>query len=249
MHTETNRVLDLPVSLYVQFNSFVISCPLLSQRSPWQVQPTPSRHAELVHSLDSWEFAPWTLTDSEVLYCAELLFEALLRIDGLARDVGGVTLTQLRPFLRQLSSIYRPANQYHNFRHALDVLQSTFTFLGRVHLVPTLREIARLPSGTFWRRKRTGNLLDRTLGNVDLFVLFLVAIGHDVGHPGLSNMFLVRLQYIHVCSCLLTRLQYVFPRLPLYYVLASTPHATRRRHRTLHHAYSYPNTPATLRPP
>ncbi|KAH7097747.1 hypothetical protein BKA62DRAFT_773988 [Auriculariales sp. MPI-PUGE-AT-0066] len=174
MHTETARILDLPVNL------------------PWPVQPTPGRHAELVRALDSWEFAPWKLSDGEVLYCAELLFASLLRVRHLARDIGGVTIGQLRPFLRQLCSIYRPANQYHNFRHALDVLQSTFTFLTRVGLVPTMQQVHKLRHGEYWTRKAssTSNLLHATLRNVDIFVLYLVAIGHDVGHPGLSNMFL-----------------------------------------------------------
>lgn len=171
MHTETNRVLDLPVNL------------------PWSVLPTPERHTELVAALDSWHFEPWSLTDDEVLYCVELLFASLLRIEGMQEDVG-VSMTQLRPFLRQLSSIYRPANQYHNFRHALDVLQATFTFLSRARILPRMSVLQLYPADRTWKRDRAPGLLNETLRNVDLFILYIVSIGHDVGHPGLSNMFL-----------------------------------------------------------
>ncbi|KZV93032.1 HD-domain/PDEase-like protein [Exidia glandulosa HHB12029] len=171
MHTETNRVLDLPVNL------------------PWSVLPTAERHAELVAALDSWDFEPRALTDDEVLYCAELLFESLLRIEGMQTDVG-VSINQLRPFLRQLSSIYRPANQYHNFRHALDVLQATFTFLSRARILPRLSVLELYPKDRCWKRDRAPGMLNETLRNVDLFILYIVSIGHDVGHPGLSNMFL-----------------------------------------------------------
>lgn len=44
-----------------------------------------------------------------------------------------------------------------------------------------------------WHRQRTkdDSLLQRTLRNEDIFALFVAAIGHDIGHPGVNNDFLV----------------------------------------------------------
>jgi hypothetical protein len=38
----------------------------------------------------------------------------------------------------------------------------------------------------------------QSLTNTDLFALYIAAIGHDVGHPGFSNVFMV-------CSLFLSR--------------------------------------------
>jgi len=48
-----------------------------------------------------------------------------------------------------------------------------------------------------WKKNPAGTSRIRdVLGNRDLFALCLAAIGHDVGHPGLSNAFMVRFNYL-----------------------------------------------------
>jgi hypothetical protein len=39
----------------------------------------------------------------------------------------------------------------------------------------------------------TANSLISCLSNVDLFTIYVAAIGHDVGHPGFTNGFMVSL--------------------------------------------------------
>jgi len=41
------------------------------------------RRAELIRSLDKWNFEPHKLPEHEVLYCSLIIFEALFRLDGL----------------------------------------------------------------------------------------------------------------------------------------------------------------------
>ncbi len=41
------------------------------------------RRAELIRSLDKWNFEPHKLPEHEVLYCSLVIFEALFRLDGL----------------------------------------------------------------------------------------------------------------------------------------------------------------------
>jgi hypothetical protein len=48
--------------------------------------------------------------------------------------------------------------------------------------------------GQLWKPQKefnTGSLVS-CLGLRELFVLYIAAIGHDVGHPGFTNMFMVR---------------------------------------------------------
>jgi len=60
-------------------------------RSPIEIPPeTKSR---LILALDGWHFEPHKLPDEEVLYCAQLLFEALFRKHGMYQDTG-VSLSQ-----------------------------------------------------------------------------------------------------------------------------------------------------------
>lgn len=48
----------------------------------------PTRREQLIVLLDRWEFEPHKLSDSDVLACAVLLFEAAFEIEGLEEDVG-----------------------------------------------------------------------------------------------------------------------------------------------------------------
>jgi 3',5'-cyclic-nucleotide phosphodiesterase len=74
---------------------------------------------------------------------------------------------------------------YHNFRHAVDVLQSTFHFLTRIHVLPDYPG-----TGTISEPRSDVAVI---LTPFDALTLLVTAIGHDVGHPGVNNGFLVRL--------------------------------------------------------
>ncbi|KAG9126848.1 hypothetical protein FRC07_001705, partial [Ceratobasidium sp. 392] len=178
----------------------------------------PTRREELIALLDRWEFEPHKLSESDVLACAGLLFEAAFEVEGMEEDVG-VRLDQLPPFLRAVRKIYRTQNQYHNFQHALDVFQAVYWFLCRAGLVPPVQILARtnnqhevLTNGTKevdgesgrlynslgpeahkpdtkWRRTKVQGRIG-VMRNIDVFALLLAAVGHDVGHPGLSNAFM-----------------------------------------------------------
>ncbi|KAJ1311820.1 hypothetical protein OPQ81_010281 [Rhizoctonia solani] len=126
-----------------------------------------------------------------------------------SRQDVGVTFDQLPPFLRAVRKIYRTQNQYHNFHHALDVFQAVYWFLCRAGVVPPVGILSAVGSGRTrsdkfvnsgvgsgqmgangkWRRVKTQGRIG-VLRNVDVFALLLAAVGHDVGHPGLSNAFM-----------------------------------------------------------
>ena len=78
---------------------------------------------------------------------------------------------------------------YHNFRHVVDVLQAVFFFLLRIGTLPPYPSRAAplkeaIPSSP----------IAALLKPFDAFVLLISAIGHDVGHPGVNNAFLVALK-------------------------------------------------------
>lgn len=77
---------------------------------------------------------------------------------------------------------------YHNFKHAVDVLQSTFYFLLQIGLLPSY------PSGTVpEKHENESSPIAKLIRPFDALTLLIAAIGHDVGHPGVNNMFLVKL--------------------------------------------------------
>lgn len=95
-------------------------------------------------------------------------------------------------FLKHLRLLYCGHNSYHNFQHALDVLQATQTFLSAAGVVPPASVLLE-SNDRAWRPDKSvkGDCLAFELSNTCLFALFIAAIGHDVGHPGLTNVFMV----------------------------------------------------------
>jgi hypothetical protein len=101
-----------------------------------------------------------------------------------------IFLGQISGFVHHLRRIYRLENSYHNFEHALDVLQASYSYLRSAGMVPPLSIL--LESDRKWKLDRafdSGPLMT-TLGLQELFVVYVIAIGHDVGHPGFTNMFM-----------------------------------------------------------
>lgn len=102
---------------------------------------------------------------------------------------------QIGSFLLHLRQAYRATNSYHNFHHALDVFQATHLYLRYAGAVPPV-SILHIPESDPRSRWRAHDELRNTwiglLRLEDIFALFIAAIGHDVGHPGFNNIFMVR---------------------------------------------------------
>lgn len=79
------------------------------------------------------------------------------------------SMVTMNAFLIEMSGRYN-SNPYHNFSHAVDVTQTVY----RVVMVPGL------------------NLV---LSPLEIFSMLVAAIGHDVGHPGVNNAFLVKIKH------------------------------------------------------
>lgn len=95
---------------------------------------------------------------------------------------------QLHSFLVACRAAYNGFVPYHNFRHVVDVLQATFHFLVRIGALPPY------PSGSLPPPTSTiKSPIAALLRPFEALTLLVTAIGHDVGHPGVNNGFLVTL--------------------------------------------------------
>jgi hypothetical protein len=74
---------------------------------------------------------------------------------------------------------------YHNFRHVVDVLQATFNFLVQIGALPPFPP-SRQPAP---EKSASAGLIEP----FEALTLLVTAIGHDVGHPGVNNGFLTKL--------------------------------------------------------
>ncbi|KAH9917671.1 HD-domain/PDEase-like protein [Epithele typhae] len=148
----------------------------------------PEVRERLIESLSSWHFEPRKLPPEEMVTCSYILFEALYCIENM-EDTAGAPLSQLATFLQHLRQLYRPRNSYHNYDHALDVLQAIYFFLCSAGLVPPVT-ILREHNRTWTRDLSRCDPHAACLTDSDIFTLYIVAVGHDVGHPGLNNDFM-----------------------------------------------------------
>jgi hypothetical protein len=73
---------------------------------------------------------------------------------------------------------------YHNFRHVVDVLQACFHSLCSIGALPPY------PYSSV-KSKPIRCPLSTLISPFDALTLLVAAIGHDVGHPGVNNAFLV----------------------------------------------------------
>lgn len=134
-------------------------------------------------AISHWHFPAHELNMDELTCAALYMLEHQLRSPGLAhyqlsrQDLMGFLLATRRQYKHEREV------HYHNWRHAVDVTQSIYSFLVYIGLCPSAD-----PDGAE-QRQRTS--VERILTPLDGLILLVSAIGHDVGHPGVNNAFLV----------------------------------------------------------
>jgi hypothetical protein len=110
--------------------------------------------SKVIEELSKWEFNNWKY---------ENVNEFLPLIKTMFQNLGLIehfklTESKLESFILKVKEQYRD-NPYHNFRHAFDVTQSVYSFLVEMKAI-------------------------NYLTNLDLLVLLVSALCHDVDHPG-----------------------------------------------------------------
>lgn len=151
------------------------------------------------YCIGNWGFIAHELTCDELTYCALLIFKFAFSILEKNNELI-LNDNEILSFLFSLRDSYRGGNAFHNFRHAVDVLQATFYFLVRIKTLPTFPQyttnlkvhpLKQFELNEIYLNLANFNLDDSLLHPIQSLALLVASVGHDVGHPGLNNPFLI----------------------------------------------------------
>ncbi|KAI7775267.1 hypothetical protein LA080_007111 [Diaporthe eres] len=142
------------------------------------------RQARIAHAVGQWHFCAHDFSDDELVVAASLMFSHALSMPEL--EQWRIPPDQLTQFVIACRAAYNSFVPYHNFRHVVDVLQATFSFL--LHTNTIMPYIYCDASDDAPKSP-----VEALLTPFEALTLLITAIGHDVGHPGVNNGFLVTL--------------------------------------------------------
>ncbi len=174
---------------------------------------------QLIAILEQWDFSTESLTEADLVNACSLIFEAALTMPETC-DAGGraatmtaptigkaldINMSTIRGLLHAVPRLYEDSIAYHNFRHAADVLQGIYFFLVEIGAAPSLRQALLVnEQAEKGLEQRRSTLVPNTIPSspvfdasrsplqpADTLALLFAAIGHDAGHPGFNNAFLV----------------------------------------------------------
>lgn len=152
-----------------------------------KLPPLESRKEEaLSRALGSWAFSGHDYSEDDLIHAAFLMLQHALTIPEL--DKWRLSAADLTIFLMASRAAYNGFVNYHNFRHVVDVMQAIFYFLIQLGTLPPF-PASSVQSGV----NREISPIAALLKPFDALTLLITAIGHDVGHPGVNNAFLVAL--------------------------------------------------------
>lgn len=143
----------------------------------------PERLDFIKEKIGSWSYNGHDFSDDELVQAAFEMLQHAFTLPNL--EHWHLTPDELLEFLLACRTSYNSFVLYHNFRHAIDVLQSVFCFLLHIGALP--------PFGSVSQDHQCISPLATLLTPFDTLTLLISAIGHDVGHPGVNNFFLVKL--------------------------------------------------------
>ncbi|KAI9257651.1 hypothetical protein BY458DRAFT_558087 [Sporodiniella umbellata] len=136
------------------------------------------RRSEIQSGLTQWSFSPFQFNESELMACVYSIFDQLLELPSLGH-LSSIR-SDLYDFIVDLAYVYHDDNAYHNFAHAVDVLQCSFYMLCELGILP------------FTQKTKTKEGPPSLIQPVHAFALLIAAIGHDAAHPGVNNAFLTK---------------------------------------------------------
>ncbi|CAG8972282.1 hypothetical protein HYALB_00001680 [Hymenoscyphus albidus] len=142
------------------------------------------RREKIASAIGTWSFSAHDFTDDELLHAALLMLQHALTMPELER--WRISTENLTAFLVASRSAYNAFVPYHNFRHVVDVLQAIFYFLVALGRLPPFPDYNA-------HDQEEPSPIAALIRPFDALTLLITAIGHDVGHPGVNNAFLVTL--------------------------------------------------------
>ncbi|KAL8798332.1 MAG: hypothetical protein Q9182_006757 [Xanthomendoza sp. 2 TL-2023] len=144
--------------------------------------------SKLAMAFTSWNFSAHELSEDQLVHAAFLMIQHALKMAELER--WRISAVDLKSFLFASRAAYNSFVHYHNFRHVVDVMQAIFYFLLRLGTLPPYPQTFK---SSFAPSSLPKSPIGKLLQPFDALTLLVSAIGHDVGHPGVNNAFLVAL--------------------------------------------------------
>ncbi|RYP52990.1 hypothetical protein DL768_001984 [Monosporascus sp. mg162] len=151
-----------------------------------RINVSSERRAEIAEAIGKWHFSAHDFCDDSLLVAASLMFKHALSMREL--EQWRIPADQMTAFLVACRAAYNTFVPYHNFRHAIDVLQATFSFLVHIGALPPYPLDTNCDS---YGHAIPKSPLATLLKPFEALTLLISAIGHDVGHPGVNNGFLI----------------------------------------------------------
>ncbi|KAI9305736.1 hypothetical protein BJ944DRAFT_179493 [Cunninghamella echinulata] len=167
-HWLMQAVIDFHIPQYQEKQYFDIS-KLTSQRKK-----------ELAHQLCQWDFLSTEYSDLDLIYCTLLIFEQAFQLPDMAPYK--LPHDKLLNFFHDIWHAYYKSNPYHCYYHVLDVLQAMYYCLCKMGLLSWVNK-STTTSSSFSPYKYF-------IDGLDILALLLACIGHDIGHPGVTNGFM-----------------------------------------------------------
>lgn len=155
-----------------------------------RISVTPRRKQIVASSIGNWHFSAHDYDDDELIEASALMFKHALSMPELAE--WRIPTDQLVCFLIACRAAYNSFVPYHNFRHVVDVLQATFNFLVNIEALPPypLSHPSSATSTAPFQSTQKSPMAS-LIHPFEALTLLITAIGHDVGHPGVNNGFLI----------------------------------------------------------
>ncbi|KAK6456104.1 nucleotide phosphodiesterase [Scheffersomyces xylosifermentans] len=169
---------------------------------------SPGHLASLCHAVGHWAFPAHELTNDDLVYSVFLMIKyALRQVEKNHSDTGLhiPTSNELLGFVFMVRDTYKNGNPFHNFRHAVDVLQACFHFLIRLDCLPVFKQLKFDPKSedVEFLKEDYVNTAEQELSSspshspnhlnhLQTLGLLIAALGHDVGHPGVTNAFMIK---------------------------------------------------------
>lgn len=208
---------------------------------------------KLCHLLGHWSFPAHELTNDDLVYCVYLVLayainEVKKSTDlELQPDVLFPSSNELLGLVFMVRDTYKNGNPFHNFRHAVDVLQACFHYVIRLRCLPYFKQFRTDPKADEWlvlsgdialdtvvelipvddnntvletlhkssplstsvstsiqaksalvdgliisMQKETTVESSAHMNSIQTLALLIAALGHDVGHPGVTNAFMIK---------------------------------------------------------
>jgi len=116
---------------------------------------------DALDTLDTWDYNCFDYDETTLIQHAANMI-CLMQFG----DTFSVDETTIFRFTRKIGKQYLETNTYHNFRHGVDVMQSVFFISRQINF-------------------------EAHMSSLEMFATLSAALSHDVGHPGVTNAFLV----------------------------------------------------------